>query len=174
MFIDLSNVFQNASSDIHQQYTAELTQASYRGQEFAVLEKSPFTIDCVYEQDGRAGIRADGCIVLDMYCDRCLKPVPEKLDIHVERTVYAPDCVPADEAEDNLEIMDGYQLNMERLIFNEILMNWPAKILCRPDCRGLCKVCGKDLNLGDCGCDDFVPDPRMAVIKDIINADKEV
>ena len=60
MFIDLSNVFQNGSSDIHQQYTVEFTEVCYRGQEFSVLEKSPFALDCVYEQDGRAGIRADG------------------------------------------------------------------------------------------------------------------
>ncbi len=174
MFIDLSDVFHSASGDIHQQYAAELTKARYRGQDFPVLEKSPFTLDCTYEQDGQAVVKVNGSIVLDLYCDRCLKPVAERVEVHTERTVYAPDCVPAEEEEDNLEIMDGYQLNMERLIFNEILMNWPVKVLCRPDCKGLCRVCGKDLNLGDCGCDDFVPDPRMAVIKDIINADKEV
>jgi len=36
-------------------------------------------------------------------------------------------------------------------------------------------VCGKNLNEGDCGCDQFVPDPRMAAIKDIYDAfNKEV
>ena len=48
------------------------------------------------------------------------------------------------------------------------------KFLCRPDCKGLCSVCGKDLNEGACGCDTFVPDPRLAAIRDILNGDKEV
>ncbi|MCD8325616.1 MAG: DUF177 domain-containing protein [Lachnospiraceae bacterium] len=174
MLIDLSGVFQSESGNIHQQYTPQFTKARYRGQDFSVLEKPPAVLDCVYEQDGRARVSVSGYVVLDLFCDRCLKPVAERIDFEVDRPVYAPDCVPENEAEDNSEVMDGYQLNMEHLISNEVLINWPVKVLCKADCKGLCRVCGRDLNLGDCGCDDFVPDPRMAVIKDIMNADKEV
>jgi uncharacterized protein len=70
--------------------------------------------------------------------------------------------------------MDGYQLNVDDLLTNEIVINWPMKVLCKPDCKGICRQCGKDLNTGTCGCDTFVPDPRMAVIKDIFDASKEV
>ena len=66
------------------------------------------------------------------------------------------------------------RLNVENLIFNEILMNWPMKVLCKADCKGICKMCGKDLNLGECGCDTFVPSPGLAGIKEIFNANKEV
>ena len=48
------------------------------------------------------------------------------------------------------------------------------KILCKEDCKGLCSVCGKDLNEGKCDCDTFVPDPRMAAIMDIFRENKEV
>ena len=34
----------------------------------------------------------------------------------------------------------------------------------------VCKKCGKDLNEGSCGCDDFVPDVRLANLMDIFNA----
>ena len=69
---------------------------------------------------------------------------------------------------------DLYHLNVDELIKNELLLNWPLKVLCREDCRGICKTCGRNLNDGGCGCDDFVPDPRMAAIKDLFNANKEV
>ena len=75
---------------------------------------------------------------------------------------------------DDLSFMEGYQLNAETFVYNEIMGNWPAKILCKEDCKGLCLVCGQNLNERDCGCDTFVPDPRMAVIQDIFNAYKEV
>ncbi len=42
------------------------------------------------------------------------------------------------------------------------------------DSKGICRQCGRDLNTGTCDCDTFVPDPRMAVIKDIFNGNKEV
>ena len=35
----------------------------------------------------------------------------------------------------------------------EIILDFPPKFLCRPDCSGLCLKCGKDLNEGVCGCD---------------------
>ena len=57
----------------------------------------------------------------------------------------------------------------------EAKLQFVAGIPCdRPDCKGLCPVCGKDLNTGACGCDTFVPDPRMAAIMDVFNANKEV
>ena len=79
-----------------------------------------------------------------------------------------------DEEDDDQNFMEGYQLDVETFVHNEIIGNWPAKILCKEDCRGICPVCGQNLNERDCGCDTFVPDPRMAVIQDIFNANKEV
>ena len=74
------------------------------------------------------------------------------------------------EAADEMSFVTGYELDTDALVGNEILINWPMKVLCHEDCKGICTVCGKDLNDGECGCDTFVPDPRMAVIKDIFNA----
>ena len=63
---------------------------------------------------------------------------------------------------------------MDRLIFGEFLVSIPGKILCREDCKGLCPVCGTNLNVAECGCDRDVLDPRMSVFKDILNNFKEV
>ena len=70
--------------------------------------------------------------------------------------------------------MSGYELDVDTLINNEILINMPVKVLCKEECKGICPVCGGNLNEKECGCDTFVPDPRMAAIKDIFNANKEV
>ena len=107
-----------------------------------------------------------------MQCDRCLKEVQQPVDLQFEIEVYTPDTE-VEEA-DYQEFMEQYSLDVEGLISNEILMSLPAKVVCKEDCKGICKVCGNDLNLGECGCDTFVPDPRMAAIKDIFNANKEV
>ena len=65
-------------------------------------------------------------------------------------------------------------MDTDRLVYDEILIGFPMKVLCREDCRGICAVCGANLNEGECGCDRTVPDPRMAVIRDIFNNFKEV
>ena len=119
-------------------------------------------------------------IVFDTGCDRCLTKVPTTLALTFAREVASPDTaldssIEEGDREDEVDyFMEGYQLNVETFVYNEILLNWPMKILCMDDCKGICSVCGKNLNHGDCGCDRFVPDPRMAGIKDIFNAFKEV
>ena len=58
-------------------------------------------------------------------------------------------------------------LDTDLLILGEILPSLPEKVLCREDCKGLCPMCGKNLNEGACGCRQEPSDPRMAQIQDI-------
>ena len=53
-------------------------------------------------------------------------------------------------------------------------MNWPAKVLCGEDCKGICPVCGANRNEKDCGCDTVVLDPRMQKFQDVFKDFKEV
>ena len=48
-----------------------------------------------------------------------------------------------------------------------MLLALPDYVLCDPACKGLCPVCGADLNDGECGCERTVPDPRLAALKDL-------
>ena len=70
--------------------------------------------------------------------------------------------------------MTGTNLDVDQLIFGEILVSWPMKVLCREDCKGICKRCGANLNLTECQCPKTELDPRMAAIQDIFNQFKEV
>ncbi|MCM1174751.1 MAG: DUF177 domain-containing protein [Blautia sp.] len=155
----------------------EIREIAAGGEAFEILEKQPVCLTVTNIGKGRAKVEGQTEIVLSMRCDRCLKPVGERLALQFSREVHAPDTALArqdEEADDDQNFMEGYQLNLEELLNNEIIINWPSKILCSADCKGICMQCGKDLNTGTCECDTFIPDPRMAVIKDIFNADKEV
>ena len=72
------------------------------------------------------------------------------------------------------EWVDGYHLDVEQLLYNEILVGWPMKVLCSEDCKGICSVCGQNLNEGSCDCEDTSLDPRMSVIRDVFKNFKEV
>ena len=65
-------------------------------------------------------------------------------------------------------------LDVEALIRNELLVQWPIRVLCKDDCKGICSRCGANLNIQTCDCDTTVPDPRMAAIRDIFSKFKEV
>ena len=174
MFINLSDVFLSPANPLDVSCPIELTEVQNGYETFAILEKSEVKLQATHIGKGRAELVGNAYVVVDLVCDRCLKSTPTRIDLTFERDVFSPEVDAGEFTEDNLEIMSGYQLNVENLVFNEILMNWPMRVLCKTDCKGICKMCGKDLNRGECGCDTFVPDPRMAVIKDIFNANKEV
>ena len=174
MLINLSDIFEEEGRSVSREVPLELEEIDFQGEHFPVVEKSPVALTLANDGKGRALIEADAGVSLGMKCDRCLKDVTKRLSLHASVDAVSPDKADAQEAEDQSGFMEGYQLNVDSLISSELFTCWPAKVLCREDCKGLCRVCGKDLNEGECGCDTFVPDPRMAAIMDIFRENKEV
>jgi uncharacterized protein len=68
---------------------------------------------------------------------------------------------------DDMEVdfYQGDQLDLGSLLRSETDLALPMKPLCRPDCRGLCPVCGGNKNVTECRCDTRVPDPRLAPLE---------
>ena len=145
---------------------------------FEITEKTPVSLTLTNLGQSKALIEGHVKLTMAMQCARCLKDVSYTFDLSLSEEVTSPDSFVSsdtdEDIDDELNFMKGYHLGVDVLVDNEILLNWPMKVLCTDSCKGICKVCGKNLNDGDCGCDDFVPDPRMAAIKDIFNANKEV
>lgn len=48
--------------------------------------------------------------------------------------------------------MEGHEVDVSDAILAEVTLSLPMKPLCRPDCKGICPVCGQNLNEGDCSC----------------------
>ena len=120
-------------------------------------------------------ITGKGKIVLEIPCDRCLEPVRTELFLDFTKDVDL-DVADGEQTEelDETNYIDGYALDVEQLLYNEILIGWPTKILCSEDCKGICNVCGQNLNQGTCDCEDTSLDPRMSVIRDVFKNFKEV
>jgi len=174
MLINLTDVFSVEGKDREECYDLEAHKISYMGNDYEVLDKSPIHLYCSNIGTGKALVRGEADVVLSVPCDRCLKEVKVSVPIRFEEEILSPDGEQQPEEDEKQAFMQGYELDLEVLMNSEILVNMPVKVLCKPDCKGICKQCGHDLNEGDCGCDTFVPDPRMAAIKDIFNANKEV
>lgn len=174
MFINLTEALTNEDRVISMQTETQITAVSVGGETYTLCDSSPVTFVFTNVGRGRAKIRGEAKLTFDAVCDRCLKPVKQKLELSFVREVWAPDSAADPSAYEEQPFMDGFQLDVEDLLISEIVTSWPMKILCKPDCKGICPTCGRDLNEGMCDCDNFVPDPRMAAIKDIFEAEREV
>ena len=80
---------------------------------------------------------------------------------------YVKEVLIDGEDEEEQCFVTSHFLDVDKMLYLEIMLNIPGKVLCREDCKGICTVCGCNLNDGECGCDRFVPDPRMSAINDI-------
>ena len=109
-------------------------------------------------------------------CARCLEPVSGDFAVQLERTVAAEGTLSEKQLEENVDeyavIQDG-KLDLDETIREELLLSFPMRFLCREDCPGLCPKCGKPKALGDCGCSTFEPDPRLAVLRQLIDKNEE-
>lgn len=174
MLVNLSDVLTSEERHLSLEVPLEMMCFDGGAGRFEIAEKTPVTLDVSNIENGKARIQGHVRLTFRTACDRCLTEVPTVLDLDFERVALSTETAEEDEAADDMDFMEDDQLNVETLVYDEIIGNWPAKVLCREDCRGICPVCGQNRNERECGCDTFVPDPRMAVIQDIFNANKEV
>jgi uncharacterized protein len=132
-------------------------------------------------------------VPLEGQCKRCLKKV--RLDEPIDLTLtYVPrDTAPAEssrrapahekpttEAAASFEVetvdeepYSGKAIDLAPALREQILLAVPPSPVCDETCKGLCPTCGKDLNAGDCGCDNTAIDPRWAKLKSIQLEKKE-
>ncbi len=89
-------------------------------------------------------------------CVRCLEPVSGDLEVE------ARELFREGETTEETYGFNGEVVDLSELIHDQVVMTLPAVPLCRPECLGLCQRCGKNLNLGPCGCDLERGDPRWA------------
>ncbi len=80
-------------------------------------------------------------------------------DEHTERA-GSFDLERADE-----ELFDGKTIDLEPLVREQVLLALPMHAVCRDDCKGLCSVCGGNLNETNCACARTQVDPRLAALK---------
>jgi uncharacterized protein len=65
---------------------------------------------------------------------------------------------------------DGDTIDVTSLVHEHVLLALPIRLLCAEDCRGLCAQCGTNLNVTTCGCAATVAAPRLAVLRDLVQA----
>ena len=82
-----------------------------------------------------------------LVCDRCGMELRRTIMIESTET-FAKEL---DEEEDYY-LLRGSIIELDEVIRNIIAFNFPTSVLCKEDCKGVCSVCGNNLNLTDCGC----------------------
>ena len=153
----------------------EMKEFVLNGVAYPLIQKDSVMIRLINLGNRKVKIEVKTSLALAVPCDRCTEDVTIPMDIETKKEIdFSMSEEQRAEDLDETNYVTGYDLDVDKLIYEEVLIGFPMKVLCRQGCKGICKVCGANLNKGECGCDRTELDPRMSVIRDIFNNFKEV
>jgi uncharacterized protein len=175
MLISLSEIMTTKDKVVQISAPIEMERFDYQGISYEFAQKNPVDLTITNLGNKTVMIKGSTNISLTLFCGRCLKEIIFPIDIDFEKEI---DFTLSDEERveglDETNYIIGYNLDVEVLIYDEVLIEFPMQLLCSEDCKGLCPKCGANLNEETCDCDTTVYDPRMSVIQDIFKNFKEV
>lgn len=162
--IDLRRLRLRAGEVRRERIDVELEPFLLGGQRY---EASPATVPVDLEIS-----QASGATVFDLRfhahlagpCMRCLGYAEVELDV-AAREFHDPDAPLADGLRSEYVVQD--QLEVGAWARDVVALELPEQILCRPECAGLCPVCGKDLNAEPHEHAEREPDPRWAALDEL-------
>ncbi len=103
-------------------------------------------------------------------CDRCAADFAREVSYEVQ-AVLTRELENEDEADEWTFLLENDHADLDDILTTAFVLNMDSKLLCRPDCKGLCFRCGKNLNDGACDCRPE-SDPRLAVLGQLLKDKK--
>ena len=144
----------------------------YHGAEFRQV--APLTVNAVAELVGvEVRIRGHLETQLEASCDRCLGPVAIPIVRDFDLVYRSVKTIAREEeieiSEDELEVgfYHGEGIALADVLTEQVILSVPIKVICRPDCLGLCPTCGANRNREVCGCPPPEEDSPFASLRDI-------
>ncbi|MGB7874896.1 MAG: DUF177 domain-containing protein [Anaerolineales bacterium] len=110
-------------------------------------------------------VQADFSAEITLECVRCLNEFDYNLNWNFTE-LYAFNSRSVSDSD--LIVPDDAHIDLQPLIREYALLEIPIKPLCRPNCKGLCAVCGEDLNLTDCGHKGIAEESPFSALKDLL------
>jgi uncharacterized protein len=110
---------------------------------------------------------------LELPCSRCLEPFAWPVDAQFDLR-YQPHAMNTGEGEREIEeddlstaFYENEEIDLGQLMREQFYLSLPMKPLCGADCKGLCPVCGANLNRETCDCKRDWEDPRLAALREL-------
>ena len=161
---------------LHQlEYTETATELGIKDQ--AIFPESIYSSVAVDKSESHIYIKAEVTSTAHFVCDRCLKEFNHNLNggLSVYYEIVTPGShahlVDKDAEDDSVRIyrQDMKEIDLTDDIRDTIILAVPMKLLCSPECKGICAGCGNDLNVEACSCSEKPIDPRWASLQELLD-----
>ena len=100
-------------------------------------------------------------------CDRCASDFTRTVEIPMD-LVLVTELSNEDSEDERVFPLEGDSADLDDIIRTVFVLNMDSKLLCKPDCKGICCRCGKNLNHEACSCQKEL-DPRFAALRQLLD-----
>ena len=168
MILDMLPILSGSSQQIDFEFSFRPSEDSLLATVYSDVDfAEPINVTgYVKNMAGYMVLSADVRVSYSTVCARCIEPVSNVLEISFEKDIASSGDV-SDENDDYI-IIEDKKLDLLPTVEEEIMLEMPSRTLCKEDCLGLCPKCGKNLNEGDCDCAKKEVDPRLAILKTLL------
>ncbi|MBE6752603.1 MAG: DUF177 domain-containing protein [Ruminococcaceae bacterium] len=155
MIIELESIFNTDGSSYEFDYELSLSHIDVAG---VNPLKSPVKVNGVVKNNtGIVTLMANVELVYSAFCDRCAEETEKTYNYNFSHNLIAS---LSNEDNDDFLVVSDMRLDLDELIEEDVNLELPTKFLCNDDCKGICSMCGKNLNKDQCDCKKPI-DPRL-------------
>ena len=99
-------------------------------------------------------------------CDRCAEDFLQDVEIPID-VVLVTELENEENEDEGVFPLEGDCADLDDIVRTVFVLNMDSKLLCKPECKGICFRCGKNLNEGPCQCKKEI-DPRFAALTQLL------
>ncbi len=164
MILDLKSIFAAEGSAKQIDYEFDMSDIEFSG---VFPLKTPVSVKGkVSNSAGVVALVLDIRYVYSAPCDRCGEFAERSHNVILDKMLAV--SIEGEDSDTIITVPD-MKLDVDGLVYSEVILDVPSKHLCNEECKGICSVCGKNLNKEKCTCEKKEIDPRLAKLAELLN-----
>jgi len=169
MIIKVSDI---PDEGLHVPIKDERTELEYGGAKLRLAKPFSGFMNVKRASGRRVIVEGSMSVTLILTCSRCLEEFEFDVVESFRDEFFPVEVLNYTEKELSKRELDTLfyargEIDLSLVYLEKAYLSIPMKPLCREDCRGICPVCGKNLNEGSCGCEVKRVDPRWSALLEI-------
>ncbi|MGV8146505.1 MAG: YceD family protein [Alkaliphilus sp.] len=176
MNINLSKIMAVNNNQVDLEYQIDVEPINYYGDKIIISEPASLC-GKLYYMDGKTFM---DCIIsaeLQVNCSRCLKSFNYNLSTKLSVELIEKLDESCIEDGDDIIFYEDDNIDLNKIVKEQIIMSIPMKLLCHENCKGICVQCGANKNEKQCQCkldndeDEEKVDFRLSKLKELFHKD---
>jgi len=159
MFIELEPIFNNVGSSLNLDYSFNLEGVE------SIFTKPVKVVGEVKNNTGIVSLKGVATTTVTVSCDRCADEFSRGESYPFSHLLISE---LNEQDNDDYILVENMRLDLDELIREDVILSLPTQFLCKDDCKGLCYICGQNLNIKQCGCKKPI-DPRLAALQQLLD-----